>query len=117
MIGKYINTGDRLLDNALIAILSTLLGIFANGQLFHPRTKIVMPLSVVTQVDGIQKFLLRDDIGLLITAQDPLAQEAQYLGLLAKNVVMLADCTQGVSYSVDTLKTNMQSVQAQLLQQ
>jgi hypothetical protein len=117
LINKLVTAQNSDHNLFFVPPLSTLHGVFANGQFFHPRTKAVMPLGIVAQVDGIQKFWLRDDLGLVATTQAPLQHEARYLGLLAKNVVMLSDCTQGVTYPEITLKTNMQLLQTQLLQQ
>ncbi|MBM3893207.1 hypothetical protein FJ365_02295 [Candidatus Dependentiae bacterium] len=116
LINKLVTAKNSDQNLFFVPPLSTLHGLFANGQFFHPRTKAVMPLGIVAQVDGIQKFWLRDDLGIIATTQAPLVHEARYLGLLAKNVVMLSDCKQGVSYPSETLKTNMQSLHLRLLE-
>ncbi len=114
LINKLVTAKNSDQNVFFVPPLSTLHALFASGQFFHPRTKAVMPLGVLAQVDGIQNFWLRDDVGIVATTQAPLEHEARYLGLLAKNVVMLADCKHGISYPAEILKSNMQALQQQL---
>ncbi len=111
LVNKLVTAKNSSHNLFFVPPLSTLHGIFAVGQFFHPRTKAVLQCGSCAEVDGVQHMWVRDALGLLTShSRCPLEHEMAYLELLAKNAVILSTPAEGTSIAEAILKNNMQQV-------